>query len=124
MSGERGSREEQDSLGEGSRAWPRIRVALPHHLRNLAGVAGEIELTVPPASNGTVSLADVLSALEGRHPTLRGTIRDQASGRLRPFVRFFACRRDLSHEPMTAPLPSEVVAGSEALIVLGAMAGG
>lgn len=102
----------------------RVRLTLPHHLRNLAGVAGELVLEVERSGEGEVSLVAVLDALEARFPVLRGTIRDQASGRRRPFVRFFACRRDLSHEPMAAPLPREVVEGDEVLIVLGAMAGG
>ncbi|MFO0689494.1 MAG: hypothetical protein U0900_12380 [Myxococcota bacterium] len=102
----------------------RIRLALPHHLRNLAGVGGELALEVERGPEGEVTLVAVLSALEARFPMLRGTIRDQASGRRRPFVRFFACRQDLSHEPMTAPLPREVADGGEVLIVLGAVAGG
>lgn len=102
----------------------RIRLMLPHHLRNLARVSGEIALEVPRDAAGAVTLESVLATLEARHPTLRGTIRDQASGRRRPFIRFFACRRDLSHDPTTTPLPEEVVLGREVLIVLGAMAGG
>jgi len=108
--------------GAGSVA--RVRLSLPHHLRNLAGVAGELVLEVEQGAQGDVTLAAVLEALESRFPVLRGTIRDQGSGRRRPFVRFFACRRDLSHAPLTAPLPREVAEGSEVLIVLGAMAGG
>lgn len=102
----------------------RVRLTLPHHLRNLAGVASELVLEVEPSAEGDVALVAVLDALESRFPVLRGTIRDQASGRRRPFVRFFACQRDLSHEPMTTPLPREIADGSEVLIVLGAMAGG
>jgi sulfur-carrier protein len=102
----------------------RVRITLPHHLRNLAGVAGELSLEVARTAEGGVSLVAVLDALEARFPVLRGTIRDQASGKRRPFVRFFACRQDLSHQPMTAALPNDVVEGREALIVLGAMAGG
>lgn len=107
-----------------------IRLTLPHHLRTLAGVGGELRLVVPIASAeldarpGDVTLAAVLDALEARFPMLRGTIRDRASGKRRAFVRFFACQRDLSHEPMDAPLPAEVAEGREVLIVLGAMAGG
>jgi hypothetical protein len=101
-----------------------VRLTLPHHLRNLAGVSGELTVEVERQSEGGVTLAAVLSALEARYPMLRGTLRDQASGKRRPFVRFFASRRDLSHEPMTAALPSEVADGREVLIVLGAMAGG
>lgn len=101
-----------------------IRLTLPHHLRNLARIPGELALEVPRAADGAVTLEAVLSALERRHPVLRGTLRDQASGRRRPFIRFFACRRDLSHDPATSPLPEDVVLGREVLIVLGAMAGG
>lgn len=101
-----------------------IRLTLPHHLRNLARIDGELCLEVVRSDDGTVSLAAVLEALEARFPMLRGTLRDQTTGRRRAFVRFFACREDLSHQPMTAPLPPEVVAGREVLIVLGAMAGG
>lgn len=106
------------------RAVANVRLSLPHHLRNLAGVAGELVLEVERSAEGDVTLVAVLGALESRFPVLRGTIRDQATGRRRPFVRFFACKRDLSHEPQTAPLPREVADGSEILIVLGAMAGG
>lgn len=101
-----------------------IRLKLPQHLRNLARQPGEVALEVPLAADGTVSLEAVLAALEASHPVLRGTIRDRATGRRRPFIRFFACRRDLSHDPPSAPLPGEVVDGREVLIVLGAMAGG
>ena len=97
-----------------------IRVALPMHLRNLAGVTGEVELEVPgPATQRTV-----LDALEARYPMLRGTIRDQASQTRRKFLRFFACRRDLSHEPPDAPLPDAVASGAEPLVILGALSGG
>ncbi len=101
-----------------------IRLTLPHHLRNLARIDGELRLEVARSDDGTVPLAAVLEALEARFPMLRGTLRDQTTGRRRAFVRFFACREDLSHQPMSAPLPPEVVAGREVLIVLGAMAGG
>ena len=97
-----------------------IRVALPAHLRTLAGVAGEIVLAVPPP----VTARAVLDALEARHPTLRGTIRDHATQRRRAFVRFFACREDLSHASPDAPLPAAVAAGDEPFVILGAMAGG
>ena len=76
-----------------------IRVAIPFHLRNLAGVGGEVELDV----EGPATLRSVLDALEARYPTLRGTIRDQATQRRRAFLRFFACEQDLSHEPPDAP---------------------
>ena len=98
----------------------RVRVVLPAHLRTLAGVTGEVELEVAPP----VSRAAVLDALEARHPQLRGTVRDPASGRRRPFVRFFASREDLSHEAPDRLLPEAVVRGDEPLLVVGAMAGG
>jgi len=102
-----------------------IRLALPYHLRNLAGVPGkELVLAVPRSAAGEVTLDAVLAALEVRHPMLRGTIRDPQTGRRRPFIRFFACQRDLSHDPTSAPLPPDVAGGREVLIVLGAMAGG
>lgn len=101
-----------------------IRLTLPHHLRNLARIDGELRLEVVPAADGTVSLAAVLGALEARFPMLRGTLRDQATGRRRAFVRFFACQEDLSHRAATDPLPESVAEGREVLIVLGAMAGG
>jgi molybdopterin synthase sulfur carrier subunit len=97
-----------------------IRVVLPAHLRTLARVEGEQTFDVAaPATIGAV-----LDAIETRHPMLRGTIRDPASGRRRPFVRFFACERDLSHDPHDAPLPDAVADGNEPLLVVGAMAGG
>ncbi len=97
-----------------------IRVVLPAHLRTLAQVSGEVRLDVPaPATQRTV-----LDALEERHPVLRGTIRDHATKRRRAFVRFFACREDLSHELPDAPLPDAVATGAEPFVVLGAMAGG
>ncbi len=97
-----------------------VRVVLPAHLRALAGTEGERELEVV----GTVSLASVLDALEQLHPELLGTIRDRASRERRPFVRFFACGEDLSHEPPGAPLPPPVASGAEPLLIVGAMAGG
>ena len=97
-----------------------VRVVLPGHLKRLAQVEHEVELSV----DDPVSLTAVLDALEAAHPVLRGTIRDQSSGKRRAFVRFFACEQDLSHEPSDAPLPPEVVAGREPLLVVGAMAGG
>lgn len=98
-----------------------IRVVLPVHLRTLARVDGdEVGLDV----DGLATLGAVLDALEARHPVLRGTIRDHVTLRRRPFVRFFACEQDLSHEPPDFPLPDAVVAGSEPLLVVGAMAGG
>jgi sulfur-carrier protein len=97
-----------------------IRVVLPAHLRILAKLEGEVELDI----EGPITQRSVLDALEARYPVLRGTIRDQATGRRRPFVRFFACERDLSHEPPGAPLPAAVSTGAEPLLVIGAIAGG
>jgi molybdopterin synthase sulfur carrier subunit len=97
-----------------------IRVVLPHHLRTLARVNGEVEVRV----EGPVTQRSVLDALEASYPMLRGTIRDQTTQRRRPFVRFFACTQDLSHEPPDAPLPDPVATGAEPLLVVGAMAGG
>lgn len=99
---------------------PEVRVALPAHLRTLAGVKGEISLQV----DGSVTQAAVVDALEARFPALTGTVRDPATGRRRPFVRFFACQEDLSQEPPDAVLPDDVVSGREPFIVLGAIAGG
>jgi hypothetical protein len=97
-----------------------IRVILPYHLRTLARVDGEVELEVaaPP------TLRSVLDALEARYPVLRGTIRDQPGLQRRPFVRFFACKEDLSHEPPDTPLPDAIVSGAEPFMIVGAMAGG
>ena len=97
-----------------------IRVVLPAHLRKLARVDGEVELDLAVP----VTLGAVLDALEVRHPALRGTIRDRATGRRRPFVRFFACQEDLSHEPPDTALPDAVTTGAEPFLVVGAMAGG
>ncbi len=97
-----------------------IRVVLPAHLRTLAGVRGEVELSV-----GTpATAASVLDALEARYPVLRGTIREHATKTRRPFVRYFACEQDLSHDPPDQPLPAAVAAGQEPLFIVGAMAGG
>ena len=97
-----------------------VRVRLPYHLRTLAGVGSEIALEVPaPATPGRL-----IDALEAVHPVLRGTIRDPATGRRRPFVRFFACELDLSHDDPDQPLPDAVLAGAEPFCVVGAMAGG
>jgi molybdopterin synthase sulfur carrier subunit len=97
-----------------------IRVVLPFHLRNLARVDGDVQLEIqdPP------TLGSVLDALETRYPVLRGTIRDQVTLRRRPFVRFFACKEDLSHEPLETRLPASVIDGQEPLFIVGAMAGG
>jgi sulfur-carrier protein len=97
-----------------------IRVVLPFHLRTLARVDGDVELEV--ASPVTVS--SVLDALEARYPTLRGTIRDHVTLKRRPFVRFFACKEDLSLEPPETKLPDEVASGAEPFLIVGAMAGG
>jgi molybdopterin converting factor small subunit len=97
-----------------------IRVVLPAHLRTLAKVDGEVALDL----QGAVTQRAILDALEERYPVLRGTIRDQASGKRRSFVRFFACEEDLSHEQPDDPLPEAVAKGTEPFLVIGAMAGG
>jgi len=97
-----------------------IRIVLPPHLRALAHVSGDVELDV----DGPVTLRSALDALEARYPMLRGTIRDHGTLQRRPFLRFFACEQDLSHDPPDSPLPDAVVRGAEPLIVLGAIAGG
>jgi molybdopterin synthase sulfur carrier subunit len=97
-----------------------IRVALPYHLRTLAQVGAEVQLDV----EGPITQRSVLDALEARYPMLRGTIRDPVTHERRPFLRFFACGEDLSHEPPDAPLPDPVASGAERFIVLGAIAGG
>jgi len=97
-----------------------IRVVLPAHLRTLARVDSEVKLEV----EGPVTQRTVLDALEARYPMLRGTIRDQVTGKRRAFLRFFACEQDLSHEPPDAPLPEAVAEGAEPFLVVGAMAGG
>jgi molybdopterin converting factor small subunit len=97
-----------------------IRVRLPAHLRTLARVPDEVALEV----DGAVTIGTVLDALEAHYPVLRGTIRDQTSRSRRPFVRYFACEEDLSHDPPDTRLPEAVVTGREPFIVLGAMAGG
>lgn len=97
-----------------------IRVVLPYHLRNLARVAGEVELEV----TGPVSIRAVLDAIEERFPALRGTIRDHGTMKRRPFVRFFACKEDLSNEPPETLLPEAVLKGEEPFLIVGAMAGG
>jgi molybdopterin converting factor small subunit len=97
-----------------------IRVVLPAHLRTLARVGEEVELPI----EGPATICSVLDALEARYPVLRGTIRGHVTQRRRPFVRFFACEQDLSHEPSDTLLPEQVAAGTEPLLVVGAMAGG
>ena len=97
-----------------------IRVVLPAHLRNLAGVGEEVQLEIA----GAVTQRSVLDALEARYPVLRGTIRDHVTLQRRAFIRFFACEEDLSHERMDAPLPGSVANGSEPYLIVGAIAGG
>ena len=97
-----------------------IRVALPAHLRTLARVDGEVTVDV----SGAVTQQSVLDALEASYPVLCGTIRDHVTKRRRPFVRFYACEQDLSHDPPDVPLPEAVLRGDEPFMVVGAMAGG
>jgi sulfur-carrier protein len=97
-----------------------IRVVLPVHLRRLARTDAEVTVEVA----GVPTQRAVLDAIEARYPMLRGTIRDQVTERRRPYVRFFACEQDLSHDPPDAPLPAAVAAGTEPFLVIGAMAGG
>ena len=97
-----------------------IRVVLPAHLKTLAGVDGEVQLAVPePVTTGAV-----LDALEARYPTLGGTVRDRATGRRRPFIRFVAGEEDLSHTPADAALPPPIASGAEPFCIVGAMAAG
>jgi sulfur-carrier protein len=97
-----------------------IRVVLPAHLRSLARVDGQVRLEI----EGPVTLQSVLDALEARYPVLQGTIRDHVSHERRAFLRFFACKQDLSHEPPDALLPDAVAAGEEPFRIVGALAGG
>jgi molybdopterin synthase sulfur carrier subunit len=97
-----------------------IRVTLPTNLRRLADTSSEVVFQI----EDPVTLATVLDALEARYPMLRGTIRDHRTKQRRPYIRFFACGEDLSHEPPDAPLPAAVVTGSEPLRIVGALAGG
>ena len=97
-----------------------IRVELPQHLRTLAHVGREVQLEV----EGPVTQRSILDALEARYPMLRGTIRDHGTLKRRPFVRFFACEQDLSHEPPDVVLPDPVATGAEPFMIVGAMAGG
>lgn len=97
-----------------------IRVVLPAHLRVLARVGGEIRIEIA----GAVTQRSVLDAIEARYPVLLGTIRDRVTHKRRPYVRFFACERDLSHDVPDAPLPEAVARGAEPLLIVGAMAGG
>ena len=97
-----------------------IRVALPYHLRNLAGVGRELTLQV----DGVVTARAILDTLEHRYPMLRGTIRDYATMERRPMLRFFACGEDVSHQALDLPLPEAITSGSEAFRIVGAIAGG
>jgi len=97
-----------------------IRVVLPQHLRTLASVGSELQLEV----EGQVTQRSVLDALEARYPMLCGTIRDHVTKQRRPFLRFFACEEDLSHDPPDTPLPEAVVSGKEPFLIIGAIAGG
>ena len=97
-----------------------IRVVLPAHLKSLARVTGEVQLELPHPP----TFASVITALEARYPMLQGTIRDHVTLQRRPFVRFFACQEDLSHESPDAPLPDAVATGAEPLMIVGAIAGG
>ena len=106
--------------GAGNASVATVRVGLPYHLRNLAGVAGDVAVEVPPP----VTLRSVLDALEARYPMLRGTIREYETGQRRAFLRFFVCEEDWSLEPPDKPLPEAVASGREPLVILGAIAGG
>jgi hypothetical protein len=97
-----------------------IRVVLPYHLRTLAGLDGEVALDVA----GTATIGAVLEALEARHPVLRGTVREHGTLRRRPFIRFYACKEDLSNEDPGMVLPEPIARGDEPLFIVGAMAGG
>ncbi len=97
-----------------------IVVVMPAHLRTLAGVDGDVELEI----DGPVTRQAILDALEARYPMLRGTIRQHGSGERRPFLRFFACGEDLTHEPADAPLPEAIATGAEPFYIIGAIAGG
>jgi hypothetical protein len=97
-----------------------IRVVLPFHLRNLARVGGEVELEVA----APVTVQAILDALESTYPVLRGTLRDHGTLKRRPFIRFFACKEDVSLEPPETPLPEAITSGAEPFLIVGAMAGG
>ena len=97
-----------------------IRVQLPFHLRNLAHIDGELQLEVAPP----VTIASTLDAIEARFPMLRGTIRDHVTQKRRPFIRFFACKEDLSLEAPQTPLPDPILKGAEPFLIIGAIAGG
>lgn len=97
-----------------------IRVQLPFHLRNLAKIDGELQIEVPPP----ITIASTISAIEAKYPMLRGTIRDHVTQKRRPFLRFFACKEDLSLAPPETPLPPPIVQGVEPFLIIGAIAGG
>jgi sulfur-carrier protein len=97
-----------------------ILVVIPPHLRMLAGVSGDVELDV----GGEVTRRSILDALETRYPMLRGTIREHVTGERRPFLRFFACGEDVTHQPADAPLPQAIASGAEPFYIIGAIAGG
>ena len=97
-----------------------IRIVIPAHLRTLAGVRGDLTLEI----DGAVTRTSILDELEKRYPMLRGTIREHVSGERRPFLRFFACGEDISHQSPNDPLPQEIASGAEPLYILGAIAGG
>ena len=97
-----------------------IRVVLPHHLRMLAKVGDEVDVDL----NGNATVAALLDALEDKYPMLRGTMRDQATKKRRPLVRFFACGEDISHDPQDRQLPNEIANGAEPFFIIGAIAGG
>jgi molybdopterin synthase sulfur carrier subunit len=107
-------------MSEAGHSPRRVRVVLPYHLRNLARVGNEIELEIA----GQVTVRSVVDAIEARYPMLLGTIRDHATKQRRPFLRFFACEQDWSHEPIDAALPDAVEKGKEPLLIVGAIAGG
>lgn len=109
-----------DAMDVRGRAAPRVRVELPYHLRNLARLQGEVVLEL----RGEPTRRALLDALEAEHPVLRGTIRDHATGERRPFLRYFACARDVSFEPPDALLPEAVVSGAEPFLVVGSLSGG
>ncbi len=97
-----------------------VRVVLPYHLRNIAKVSGEVTLEI----SGPITLGTVLDELERTLPTLRGTFREHNTGKRRPFIRYFACQEDLSHEALATALPPAICEGREPLLIVGAMAGG
>jgi hypothetical protein len=101
-----------------------IRVILPGHLRSLAKVAGEVRVEVPGGADRPVTIGAVLDAIEQRFPVLRGAIRDHGAGPRRPFVRYFACEQDLSHEPPSTAVPAPVADGREPFLVVGSISGG